>query len=108
MNKIWTLLFGAAVGMFQGCLSGCATPAEKLLNSAEMQSAMVQMVRDSHKTWQYGGRLANPELDVLYVTGVQIRLVGIDAEVDIRGATTAQTPTPDPPLPQQAKPPDRP
>ena len=96
MEKIWNVLLGAVCLVFQGCLAGCATPAEKLINSAEMQSAIVQMVRESHKTWQYGGRVTNPEIDVHYVTGVQIRLVGVDAQVDLRGATTGEAPTPNP------------
>lgn len=78
---------------------GCATPGEKLLNSPEMRSAMVQMVNQSNKTWEAGADLHNPELAVYYVSGVQVRIIGISGEAEIHGASG---PTDEPPNPTAA------
>lgn len=67
--------------------TGCTQMYPKFLDDPQVKEAMVEMVRESNKTWEANGSISNPEFEAYYKMGVGVRIIGVDAEMGAAGAT---------------------
>lgn len=72
-------------------VAGCSTMYPKLLDSPQMQSAIVEAIRDSNKTWVIDGKVTNPSIEFYYMVGFGGRVVGVDGHMGAQGAAGPQT-----------------
>ncbi len=78
---------GLLVLMLALSMPGCAELAmSKMINSPEVKGALVDLLKESTKTWDSEARVNDPSVEIFYVTGVIARITGIDGKVGIRGA----------------------
>lgn len=69
---------------------GCSSMYPKMLDDPEVRKAMVEMIRDSNKTWSADGSIHNPEVEFYYKMSVGGRVVGVDGDLHAAGAAGPQ------------------
>ena len=80
--------------------AGCSSLYPRFLDDPATIKTFQEMVRDSNKTWQASGNVSNPSIGFYWVTGVEVRTVGIDARLGAQGASGPQKATALSPVPE--------